>query len=194
MFHRFFFLLIPQLFNDIIFDTALSTNPRIFRQLFLDPRKFLRKHLQDSVIKIQRISFPDNCPFESESRNGLRPFEGEEGGGGIIARAGRSFEKNLSPLDFVHLITRCFNNAGPFSPLCRAIVPRETAASIRSQPLHNEWRRFTTCVPYNTPPFSPVSMDCCPGDDQLPPSLLSSGTIDSFLSREFAELRAPSPP
>lgn len=81
MFHRLFFLLIPQLFNDIMLDTALSTNPRIFRQLFLDPRKFLRKHLQDSVIKIQRISFPDNCPFESESRNGLRPFEGEEGRG-----------------------------------------------------------------------------------------------------------------
>ena len=35
----------------------------------------------------------------------------------------------------------------------------------------------------------PVSMDCCPGDDQLPASFLSSGSIDSFLSREFVELR-----
>lgn len=152
----------------------------------------------ENISKIRLLKFKESrSPITVHSnRNPEMAFDHsrERRGGGIIARAGRSFEKNLSPLDFVHLITRCFNNAGPFSPLCRAIVPRETAASIRSPPLHNEWRRFTTCVPYNTPPSSPVSMDCCPGDDQLPPSLLSSGTIDSFLSREFAELRAPSPP
>lgn len=79
------------------------------------------------------------------------------------------------------LITR------PFSPLCRAIVSRDTAASMRSQ-LHNEYRRFTTSPP---PQPGPVSMDCCPGDDQLPASFLSSGPIDSFLSREFVELRFP---
>lgn len=79
------------------------------------------------------------------------------------------------------LITRLF------SPLCRAIVSRDTAASMRSQ-LHNEYRRFTTSPP---PQPGPVSMDCCPGDYQLPASFLSSGSIDSFLSREFIELRFP---
>lgn len=78
-----------------------------------------------------------------------------------------------------------------FSPLSRAIVCRETAASIQSQ-LHNESRRFTTSLPRVLPRSTraPVSMDCCPGDDQLPASFLSSGPIDSFLSREFVELRS----
>ena len=113
----------------------------------------------ENISKIRLLKFEESrSPITIHSnRNPEMAFDHsrERRGGGIIARAGRSFEKNLSPLDFVHLITRCFNNAGPFSPLCRAIVPRETAASIRSPPLHNEWRRFTTCVPYNTPPPPP---------------------------------------
>lgn len=73
-------------------------------------------------------------------------------------------------------------------PLCRAIVSRGTAAPLFDSQLHNEYRRFTTSQWLPQLP-GPVSMDCCPGDDQLPASFLSSGSIDSFLSREFVESR-----
>lgn len=70
--------------------------------------------------------------------------------GRVIAR--RSFPSNifhrwtLFTLLPTALITR------PFSPLCRAIVSRETAASIRSRRLHNECRRFTTSPWTSLPP------------------------------------------